>query len=96
MTGTTNFMDVVIFSRKMVGSTFASLQQNMTQCYVVKRPPDNYNLTCGTGTNDDSTNTKLYILLMKNVSESDITNWSCFLNVVKQFSNYFILSLASK
>ncbi|XP_041373657.1 uncharacterized protein LOC121386728 [Gigantopelta aegis] len=82
-----NFDNTIVFSRKTVESTFATLKQNLGVCSVVIETPAGYSAACGTGTSDANADTKEYTLVIDKVAKIDHTNWSCFLNTDHRVSS---------
>ncbi|XP_041347269.1 uncharacterized protein LOC121367226 [Gigantopelta aegis] len=97
VTQAANLDDKVVFYRKTTFSVFASLKQINTSCAVFSGAPTGYTASCGSGTNNSSSSTKKYTLLINRVSSvSDSTDWWCELYYSYKRSRNFSLQVYSE
>ena len=73
------------------------LDQKADSCDVFTDPPPGYSAACGSGTDDSTSTSRSYTLMINNIKETDITTWWCAQDgSTKTESNNVTLSLRSK
>ena len=90
-------VDFVEFTKRTSSGSVAMFKQHANTCSAYSNSrPDDYNLSCGSGTDSSSSSIKKYDLYIKKVSASEVTEWWCQLGTQQTRSNSFSLLLSSK
>ena len=93
----TGFDDFVEFRMIPGTDSESTIKQNVNKCTVYNNGrPDDYTPSCGSGTDSSSSSIKKYVLYIKKVSASEVTEWLCQLRTQQTRSNDFSLLLSSK
>ena len=80
------------FHRNRPKTLVGSVLQSDTGCQVLKGTAANYQASCGTGTDDTTSNTKTY-LLVTSETQSGVHSWYCQLKNDKSQSESLRLHL---
>ena len=89
--------DLVEFTKRPTSGSVSVLKQNANKCTVFgNSDPEKYTPSCGSGTDSSSSSIKTYVLYIKKVSLSEVTEWLCQLRTQQTHSNDFSLLLSSK
>ena len=90
-------VDLVKFWKKTDEGVISVLKQEMSKCSSYSNSDSTkYTPSCGSGTDSSSSSIKKYVLYIKKVSASDVTEWWCELQTQQTRSNNFSLLLSSK